>query len=321
MFVRPTYEEWDGFRIAAGFSEDAYRSVIAYKPKPGDVIIATYPKCGTTWMQYIVALILRRGEPFVDGYDFFINSPFLEMTGTDVLRYKNKPGALKTHLPIDLLCFSPEAKYIYVARNPKDCCVSFYYHTKLFAPYNFENGSFDDYFEVFFNGEVDWGDYFDHLLGWYCRKNDPNVYFTTYENMKRDIQGEVFKVAEFLGEEHLNILKRDKTVLDNVIRYCSLEYMKDNMNGLMKEFYDKLIQGYYDEESLPSGLRALAVNIKTCLASKKLEVSKNQEMKFVRKGVIGDWKNHFSPEQERRVNERIQEKTKDSDVMNLWKDI
>ncbi|XP_067134026.1 sulfotransferase 1C2-like [Centruroides vittatus] len=327
MPVKPTYLDCDGFLIAAGFSKDAYRSVVEYKPKPDDIFIATYPKCGTTWMQYIVTLILRKGEPFADGLDFFTNSPFLEMTGADAIETMRKPGVLKTHLPIHLVPFSPEAKYIYVARNPKDCCVSFYYHTKLFSPYNFENGTFEDYFEVFIRGEVDWGDYFDHLLGWYAHRNDPNVYFTTYENMKKDIQSEIFKVAAFLGDEYLHILQEDKTVLNNVLRYSSLDYMRVNMNALMKEFYEKLIEGSFDENILPSGLKALQKNIRASIEAKQDDVLKTEskegdkEIAFVRKGVVGDWKNHFTPEQEKILEEKIREKTKNSDVMNLWKDI
>jgi len=29
-----------------------------YRPRPDDIIIATFPKCGTTWMQRIVSMLL-----------------------------------------------------------------------------------------------------------------------------------------------------------------------------------------------------------------------------------------------------------------------
>lgn len=42
---------------------------------------------------------------------------------------------------------------------------------------------------------------------------------------------------------------------------------------------------------------------------------------FVRKGVVGDWQNHFSKEQVKRMKERIAFKTKDSSVMDVWKEV
>jgi len=53
MSQRPRYRSvvadsarWDGFRF-----------------RPGDIVISTPPKCGTTWMQRLVALLLFDGEP------------------------------------------------------------------------------------------------------------------------------------------------------------------------------------------------------------------------------------------------------------------
>ena len=61
------------------------------------------------------------------------------------------------------------AKYIYVTRNPKDVAVSFYYHTKRFEYSDF-TGDWDEYFECFIKGDVDFGLWFDHVLGWWSHK-------------------------------------------------------------------------------------------------------------------------------------------------------
>ena len=60
-------------------------------------------------------------------------------------------------------------KFIYVARNPKDVAVSYYYHTLGFELYEYE-GDWNDFFERFIMGEVTDGDWFDHVLEWWKHK-------------------------------------------------------------------------------------------------------------------------------------------------------
>lgn len=84
-------------------------------------------------------------------------------SGASIAETMPRPGIIKTHLPCGRAPWSDNAKYIFVARNPKDCCVSYYHHYK---GHDF-TGSFDEYFEMFIGGNVNFGDYFDHLMGWY----------------------------------------------------------------------------------------------------------------------------------------------------------
>ncbi|KFM57663.1 Estrogen sulfotransferase, partial [Stegodyphus mimosarum] len=202
-----------GFPIAKMFSLEAFKSALEYKPRPDDLFIVTYPKCGTTWVQNIVAGIFREGKPFTSALEFLSNTPFLEMAGAEAARTMKRPGAIKLHLPFHLTPWSSEAKYIFVARNPKDCCVSFYYHTKNIVGYKFQNGKFDDYFELFMEGKVDFGDYFDTLLSWYEHRNDPNILFITYEQLKKDVKSSVLKIAEFMGPKYKVLLVTGKITL------------------------------------------------------------------------------------------------------------
>lgn len=84
----------------------------------------------------------------------------------------------------------------------QDCCVSYYHHTKSIPGYRFVDGLFDDYFELFIDGLIDFGDYFDMTLSWYEHRNDPNVLFLTYEELKKDTDANVLKVAEFIGPKY-----------------------------------------------------------------------------------------------------------------------
>ena len=72
---------------------------INYEPRVGDLIIASFPKTGTTWMQYIASLIFNSGEP-PKGPIMFGTTPFLELVGSDgVLEYM-RPVPIKTHLTV-----------------------------------------------------------------------------------------------------------------------------------------------------------------------------------------------------------------------------
>lgn len=42
---------------------------------------------------------------------------------------------------------------------------------------------------------------------------------------------------------------------------------------------------------------------------------------FLFAGIVGDYKNYLSPEQNRRLEEKFREKTKGTDLPELWKDI
>ncbi|GBN77502.1 Sulfotransferase 1C2, partial [Araneus ventricosus] len=123
--------------------------------------------------------------------------------------------------------WSEQAKYIYVARNPKDCCVSYFHHTKNLPQHGFK-GDFDEYFELFLSGKVDYGDYFDHLMEWYEHRNDPNVLFMTYEQIQEDTETSVLKMASFIDDEkYAEPLRKDRQILNNILEFSSFQYMKE----------------------------------------------------------------------------------------------
>ncbi|KAL3170451.1 hypothetical protein MRX96_014682 [Rhipicephalus microplus] len=140
MSVRPLTRVIEGMLWSHYFPEQCVRSALAYEPLPGDVFVVSYPKCGTTWLQYIVYNIYSGGVPPRNREQFWDNTPFLEMRGAERSILRSKPGAIKTHLPFDRQPYSPQAKYLYITRNPFDCCVSYYYHTKHLPGYCFGQG-------------------------------------------------------------------------------------------------------------------------------------------------------------------------------------
>ncbi|XP_023231868.1 sulfotransferase 1C3-like [Centruroides sculpturatus] len=305
------YQEVGGIRTFTFFSEESVLSGMNYKAKPGDLFFVSYPKCGTTWMHYIVNLIHGKGQILEDPLNFVLDCPYLEIVGGEYIEMA-KPLAIKTHLPFSAIPFSPEAKYIYTTRNPRDCCVSYYHFMKL-LPFPQKELSFQEFFEAFLHGNLGGGDYFDHLLGWYEHKNDSNVHFVTYEDLKKDIKGEVLKIAKFMGEEYEKSILNDPTILENIIYYSSFDYMKESSKKNVDVFFD-IDKTWLESQNLPPGIMKVVQNL-----NKKKNNTENGTL--VRKGIVGDWENHFNEEQIRLLNEKIMERTKDSDVMNLWKDI
>ena len=216
----PKYKDNHGLLLPYIFSSEAYDSALEFYPKPNTILICTYPKCGTTWMQNIVYLLMHAGEPFPSHLKMYDEIPFMEKEGST---YSENYAVLKTHLPLHLLNWSKQAKYIVVARNPKDCCVSFYHHTRGFTEqYDYAHGTFEDYCRRFINGEVDYGDYFDHFASWQSRLDDPNVFFCTYEQMICDVKGIIKRLALFLE------LEIDNHILEKVIQNCSFQSMKND---------------------------------------------------------------------------------------------
>ncbi|XP_077522190.1 sulfotransferase ssu-1-like [Amblyomma americanum] len=306
------YREVDGYYISRSFPEETVRSALRYKPQPGDLFIVSYPKCGTTWMQHIVYNIINNRPPPRNQLAAWIEMPFLEAQGAEAVQDMRRPGPIKTHMSFRLQPYSEEAKYIYVARNPYDCCVSFFYHTRDMPEYHFQDGTFEQFFDMFVEGKVDFGDYFDHLISWYEHRHDPNVLFVTYEQLKKDVKPWVHKVADFIHEKYGQRLRSDDSYLKSVLENISIKKMKEVVNDSMTSMFN-------DMESLPGD----KVPDWVALVAEAMgdEATKNN-MKgdFVRKGVVGDWRNHFSSDQVKRLKLRIQEKTLGSDVMDLWKD-
>ncbi|GFT96495.1 sulfotransferase 1C4 [Nephila pilipes] len=313
MSKKPLYTEIDGLLLPPSFLPEIFRAACAFKPGPDDVIVATYPKCGTTWTQQIVALILRKGKPFLEANKYFATLPFLEMTTEEELSGLEKPRCIKTHLPFDRINFSKEAKYIYVVRHPIDCVVSFFHHARFFPIYFFSDGEFDDFFELFIKGEVDWNDYFDHLLLWYEHRNEPNILFLCYESMIKDPRSTCLKIAHFLGDSYYNTLvENDEEVLKKVLEYSSLKFMKSTVNEFWKEHFSHI-------PSEEAQKKNPVLKKYSELLEKAFKDGHTANGSFIRKGVVGEGKITLSEKQLQKLNDRILEKTKHSDVMDLWK--
>jgi len=176
-----------------------------FKDRPNDIWIATYAKAGTIYTVYSCNVLIGNGvDTPIMGW-----SPFPELAVGPIAK---SPAEIDSHpeSPQGMRCFythwqnkdhmqSINGKTIVMTRNVFDTCVSFYKHKvdKLFL-YDFADGTFNEFFEHFIAGDVDFGSYFEHLASWWPRRDDPRVLFVQYEEAVRDPAAHLQKMAAFL---------------------------------------------------------------------------------------------------------------------------
>lgn len=304
----PIYQVIDGTRWSAFVDPELFRKAATLETKDGDIIEVTFPRSGTHWVQQIIQLLLSKGEGSLNFVEFAKRAPFLEYQGADAVDDGTHPRVLRTHLPMNKVVFNSNAKYVYVARNPWDCCVSLFHFLNTMTMWPLRGISFDDFVDLFLKDELGHGDFFDHIISGYERRDKPNMFFITYEELKADTAGTILRLAKFLGDEYGSMLEDDKDLAERVLAQSSVQHMKTVVE--------------VDEAQLAS----LFVRDPSVLSQMKafIEKDKNKEeekrINFVRKGAVGSWKGTFTKEQLKKMLQKIEEVSTRSDVMKLWQD-
>lgn len=249
-----------------------------------DVFAVTYPKSGTIWMQEILPLILHDGDltqiQTIPNWD---RTPWLEESRLAlVVDQLKSPRALVSHFPYHLMPASfhqSKAKVIYVMRNPKDVIVSFYFFHQM-AGFLEDPGTFDEFLDKFLEGRLVFGKWTDHIKSWRNTNLGDRIMYITYEEMKEDLPAALRRIATFLGKN-----LSDETI-SKIAENCSFKAMKENP---MSNF-SLVPKIYMDSDKSP----------------------------FLRKGVAGDWKNHFTPEQLSRLSSVIKKELEGESSSLPW---
>lgn len=208
---------WDGFPI-----------------RPDDIVIATYPKCGTTWTQRIVdLLVFQNPEPraimdtavWLDARIFDSHEANVETLAAQTHR-----RFIKSHLPLDALPIYDDVKYIHVARDGRDAFLSWHNHVSGFTPETKmkvfgiimndpllapmmgggpppetpENPQ--EYFQTWIAEAEDEArtgpganlSYFDFENTYWAERRRENLLFVHYADLKADLAGEMGRISDFL---------------------------------------------------------------------------------------------------------------------------
>jgi len=220
-----------------------------------DVVIATYAKAGTTWMQQIVGQLIFGGDPTLEAANL---SPWLDIRIVPkeqkfaMLDAQQHRRFIKTHLPLDALVYSAQAKYVYIARDARDVVWSMYNHHANALPqwYDALNNTPglvgppiepppDDIHQYW----RDWMDqdghpfwpFWESVRSWWAVRHLPNLLMVHFNDLRADLPGQMRRIANFLE------IEADGDNWDSIVEYCTFDWMKSHaattapMGGAMWE--------------------------------------------------------------------------------------
>ncbi|XP_055621717.1 luciferin sulfotransferase-like [Toxorhynchites rutilus septentrionalis] len=251
-----------------------------------DVWVITFPKCGTTWTQEMVWL-LNNNLNFERAKKISLEErfPFLELTGALTLiggdsvghvRSQPRPRHIKSHLPAMLLpdqVWTVKPKIVYVSRNTKDAATSFYHHYRNIVGYD---GSKEHFFDAFLSDNLIYAPFSGHVADYWQLRDEENMLFITYEQMKHDLRKVIEKVSSFLGKSYS---EQEIEVLEN---HLSVESMRANDSCNMQTLVEWARNTNYSEER---------------------KNNESNKFRFIRSGDVGSYRNDMSPDFVHRFNE------------------
>ncbi|CAN1121352.1 Cytosolic sulfotransferase 5 [Linum perenne] len=290
--------QWEGTWFSARIANGAIAFQSNFQARDDDIIITSFMKTGSTWLKALCFSILntpigstkiqvQNGTKHDDNAEdqkkdeeeeicedpFAKNHPAFYVRTLEVQVYTQtpfpdlsemaSPRLLHTHLMYHTL---PESikksgcRIVYITRNPKDTIVSLWHFLKSrMKPEQGPCPFNEEVVEGFCRGVVPSGPFFKHVVGYWNEslKSPDKILFMKYEDLKRDPIGEVKKLAGFIGKP----LESEEDV-KKVVRMCDLERLKN---------LDVNKTGVDPWVNMPNST-------------------------FFRRGVVGDWKNYFTPE-------------------------
>ncbi|MDG1894246.1 MAG: sulfotransferase domain-containing protein [Fuerstiella sp.] len=205
-------------------------------------MISTYAKAGTTWMQQIIAELLFDGDGELGVAEM---SPWMDLrvpakqVKLPMVESQTHRRFLKTHLPVDTLKFSPEAKYIYIGRDGRDVVWSLYNHHvnanqtwydalnntpgRVGPPIERPPEDIRQYWRDWLkrDGFPFWS-FWENLRSWWEIRDLPNVLMVHFSDLKRDMSGQIRGIAEFLD------IPINDDQWESILEHCSFDWMKKN---------------------------------------------------------------------------------------------
>jgi len=225
-----------------------------------DIVISTYAKSGTTWMQQIIGQLTHSGDPTVSPG---LLSPWVDLRviPRDVLlpmlEAQTNRRFMKTHLPADAMVWDPKVKYVFVGRDGRDMIWSTYHHFAVATPFFWEllNESpgrvgprmappkenprelFLDLLEDDTQPSLPWP-FWSHIRSWWAVRDQPNVLFVHFADMKKDLEGEMRRIAKFLEIDNLS-----DDEWKAAVEHCTFDWMKEHAELSVPPLAEQAFEG------------------------------------------------------------------------------
>jgi aryl sulfotransferase len=228
-----------------------------FEHRPGDVLICTSYKAGTTWMQMICAQLILQTPELEE--PLTVLSPWLEMRLNphqeilDTFAAQTHRRFIKTHTPLDGLPYREDVTYLYCGRDPRDVFMSLTNHLansnmeaimKIAAERDIEmndppeipedpNDLFPMWMTVpMFEWEKDgfpYWSHFNHGRTFWDFRHLPNLHFFHYADLKADLEGEMRRLAGLLD------IEVDEDLWPELVQAAGFESMKAKADMLAPE--------------------------------------------------------------------------------------
>lgn len=240
----PTNPEELDAHFAKMFSREGREYGLSFKPRPSDLIVSTFTKCGTTWLQQIAHGLRTRGSMEFDE----INSvtPWIELAfdlGVDLdAAHVAEPRVFKSHL--SWWEVPKGARYIVSFRAPEDAFISLH---RFFEGFMFQPDTIDlDTLFRWRNPPAEMGErgYWHHLASWWEQRNNPDVLLLCYEDMVEDLSGTVRRVAGFMD------IPLDDELFECVVRQASRPFMLEHKDQFEERRFRQMV---FERTGIPIG--------------------------------------------------------------------
>lgn len=239
------YRILDGVVMPPYITPSRYRLSRELEMRPGDICFDSFPKSGSTWLSNVILLITTGGEEFSDkplrDCVHWVASSWPYPRSKEELDGLPSPRIFKSHMPYQMAPGgdprNSACKYIYIARNPKDVAVS-YFHFESGKNWSGNyTGPWEHWLKIFLEGEVQRGDWFDHVLSWWKHRDADNILFLKYEDLKSGFDRELGRISDFLG------YKLTDRIVDKIKHKTSFDHMKNDSFSNLQEISQ--LEGFY----------------------------------------------------------------------------
>ncbi|XP_019166832.1 PREDICTED: flavonol 3-sulfotransferase-like isoform X2 [Ipomoea nil] len=278
-----------------------------FKPHPNDVLLASYPKSGTTWLKALVFTIVNRPKYPYNGINHPLLTsnphhlvPHLEMYATENPtnpRPITEPPLFHTHISYQSFphqhihsssssSSSSSCRIVYVFRDPKDVLVSLWHFTRKLTAKHLTPISLQEAFHRFSRGVSPYGPYWDHVAGYYKASVQfpDKVLFLRYEDLKKtdSVVDHVKKLAAFLGQT-FSEEEDNEGAVQKIIDLCSFQKLSNL-------------------EVNKDGSQHVTMSAETYVI---------KHSAYFRRGEVGDWKTHLTQEMVEVLDQITHEKFKE----------